>query len=162
MARNRYYADMFDAEEKFYVFDRMDGDSACCGPFNHLMSARGCAAHLNREDSKPDGERPHQIQHRIDQQLADIARRTRRVTGYDTWKDFADILSGRGVVNPDLVPEGERHAIIESYPYGEFDADTDGSDSEWERTGGPWFDKLEDDLAALGYAYRELLRGPRA
>ncbi len=70
---------------------------------------------------------------------------------YDTWADFADLLAGRGRVNPDLVPSDRRDQIVASYPHGAFA--NDGSHGLlWAVTGGPWFDQLEEDLIAEGYA----------
>lgn len=46
----RYYADKFDADGKFYVFDEANAGSEACGPFDTLTEAGEIADDLNIGD----------------------------------------------------------------------------------------------------------------
>lgn len=78
-------------------------------------------------------------------------RLERDTIDYDTWEDFADLLRARGRINPDLVATERRAEIVASYPHGPF-ANDGSHDLLWEVTGGPWFDRLEDQLIGEGAA----------
>lgn len=45
--RPRYFADKFDADGKFYVFDEQDQCSECAGPFDTIEQARAKAHEMN-------------------------------------------------------------------------------------------------------------------
>lgn len=49
MSAKRFYAEVFDADGKFYVFDAEDGGAECAGPFDTLGEAEREADRLNKE-----------------------------------------------------------------------------------------------------------------
>lgn len=65
---DRYAADVFDEDGKFYIFDELDHGSECCGPFDTMAQANTEANMLNENDGLPDGIRPHQLQHALEKE----------------------------------------------------------------------------------------------
>lgn len=66
----RYFADIFDGDGKWYVFDEADAGAECAGPFATEGEARQSANDLNTDNTHPQGLRPHMIQRRINDEAA--------------------------------------------------------------------------------------------
>jgi len=65
MPSSRYFADIFDADGKAYVFDELNFGAECCGPFDSLNDALQAANDLNTDDGYPNGLTPREIQTRL-------------------------------------------------------------------------------------------------
>lgn len=61
----RYFADVFDADGLWYVFDAADGGAQACGPFDGESDAETTANNLNTDNDHPEGLRPHMVQNRL-------------------------------------------------------------------------------------------------
>lgn len=58
----RYFADIFDADGKPYVFDSVADGAECCGPFDSFGNALQAQNDLNTDNDHSEGVRPHMVQ----------------------------------------------------------------------------------------------------
>lgn len=72
--QTRYFADRFDEDGEFYVFDDVDGGAEACGPFDTLAEAEQAANNLNTDNDHPQGLRPHMIPSRLSGTRARVER----------------------------------------------------------------------------------------